>query len=187
VNQPTKDELTAVTAEVRQCASTLLDCLGRTKGDPVPCREEIQAAIQRLLKQPFLFQAGQKRPSAHADAACMLYFDPGLMIAMAQSHSGQTETPHNHGVWLATAVYEGEVLYRGFERVDDRSRMGHADLRIVEDRVLRAGDVALTPPPPHDIHETVSLTQNTMMVVTGGNFAVLRDYYDVKEKRYATR
>lgn len=172
---------------VRECAGRLIGRLAATGGDPVPCREDMIADIQHLLRQPGLFEAGQKRPSAHADAACMLYFDPGLMIAMAQSHPGQTETPHNHGAWLATGVYEGEVQYRGFRRADDGSREGHSDLQVIEDRILRAGDVALTPPPPHDIHETVSLTQNTMMVVIGGSFAPLRNYYDIESKRYEVR
>ena len=171
----------------RACASQIHEYLAKSGGDPTPYRGEIAAGIQELLRHPRLFEAGQKRPSAHADAACMLYFDPCLMIAMARSHAGQHESAHNHGVWLATAVYEGEVQYRGFERLDDGSRELHADLRVAEDRIMRAGDVALASPPPHDIHETLSITDNTMMVVTGGNFATLRNYYDVKAQRYSVR
>ena len=184
----TGQESRLATAEaVRACAARLINYLAANKGDPIPSKSEIMAEIQRLLLLPNLFDAGIRRPSAHADAACILYFDPCLMIAMAKSHKGQDESAHNHGAWLATAVYEGEVRYRGFERLDDGNRAGHADLRIVEDRVMRSGDVALTPPPPHDIHETASLTDNIMMVVTAGNFAALRNYYDVKQKRYAVR
>ena len=117
----------------------------------------------------------------------MLYFDPGLMIAMAKSHKGQTETPHNHGAWLATAVYQGEARYIGYKRTDDGSVDQHANLRVLEDRVLGPGDVALTPLPPHDIHETISLTDNIMMVVIGGSFAPLRQYYDVAKGRYTVR
>ena len=179
--------LHSVSEAVRVCANQIHLCLEKSSGDPVPLRSEITAQIQTLLRLPRLFEAGQKRPSAHADAACMLYFDPCLMIAMAKSHAGQHESAHNHGAWLATAVYEGEVQYRGFERMDDGSRELHADLRIAEDRIMRPGDVALTAPPPHDIHETLSITDNIMMVVTGGNFATLRNYYDVGKKCYSVR
>lgn len=182
-----RESLRIVAQAVRDCASQVNQYLARSNGDPMPFKDDIAARIKELLRHPGLFEAGQKRPSAHADAACMLYFDPGLMIAMAKSHKGQTETAHNHGAWLATAVYDGEVQYRGYERADDGSVELHASLRVIEDRVLRSGDVALTPLPPHDIHETISLTDNTMMVVIGGSFAPLRHYYDVNNGRYAVR
>ena len=51
-------------------------------------------------------------------------------------------TPHNHKTWAVVVGLEGEEEEINYERLDDRSRKGFADLRRGETQVMRAGDIA---------------------------------------------
>jgi len=49
--------------------------------------------------------------------------------------------PHDHGTWAVVAGVEGPEKNEFFERVDDRSRSGYAELKKIEETVFGAGDV----------------------------------------------
>jgi predicted metal-dependent enzyme (double-stranded beta helix superfamily) len=49
--------------------------------------------------------------------------------------------PHDHGTWAVIAGVDGPEKNEFFERADDRSRKGHAELRKVGEKVFGAGDV----------------------------------------------
>ena len=50
--------------------------------------------------------------------------------------------PHNHKTWAVVVNMEGEEQETSFERLDDGSKPGFADLKRGETVVMKAGDVA---------------------------------------------
>ena len=53
--------------------------------------------------------------------------------------------PHDHGTWAVIAGVDGPEKNRFFERADDRSRPGHAELRQVGEKVCGVGEVLAMP------------------------------------------
>ena len=173
---------------LRQCAQELSELAEANGGDPNKARDQAIASIKRLLECPGLIGPGIPRVSQHLDSTRILYYDTKVQMTIGKGRAGLYDPPHNHGAWLATAIYqEGEVKYADYRRMDDQSRPGHADLKVADARILRPGDVALTPPPPHDIHENATLADSYMLVITGGTFAPVREYYDVEAKTYSAK
>jgi predicted metal-dependent enzyme (double-stranded beta helix superfamily) len=58
---------------------------------------------------------------------------------------GRGTPPHDHGTWAVVAGAHGPELNRFFERVDDRSRKGHAELKQVGAKTFGVGDVVAMP------------------------------------------
>jgi len=53
--------------------------------------------------------------------------------------------PHDHGTWAVVAGVQGPEKNEFFERVDDRSRTGHAELKKIGEKVCGEGDVVALP------------------------------------------
>ncbi len=176
-----------VARAVRDCAYNISQLVAANDGDPTPVRTQVVAHVKSLLDRPDLIGFGLKRPGQHAEESWILYYDPQLMIVLGRGAAGKYDPPHNHGGWLATGVYRGAMEYRGYDRFDDLTKPNFADIRKTEERLLKAGDVALTRPPPHDIHEVKFVTDNYGLVVLGGAFNGNREYYDVINKCYTVK
>ncbi|MEM7428150.1 MAG: cysteine dioxygenase family protein [Pseudomonadota bacterium] len=58
--------------------------------------------------------------------------------------------PHNHLTWAVVAGIEGEEYEVGYDRLDDGSKPGYAELGKCGDAILRPGDVSACM--PQDIH-----------------------------------
>jgi dTDP-4-dehydrorhamnose 3,5-epimerase-like enzyme len=81
-------------------------------------------------------------------------------------------------------MYSGRLSHTVYERTDDGRREGHAALRIVDDRVLERGDVALMIP-PIEIHSFKALTDDTfVLVVVDGQYKPDRHFYRPEEQTY---
>ncbi len=53
--------------------------------------------------------------------------------------------PHDHGTWAVVAGVDGPEKNEFFERTDDGSRPGHAELRKIGEKVCGVGDVVAMP------------------------------------------
>ncbi len=72
-----------------------------------------------------------------------------------------------------------------YERLDDGSTPGQAEIREIDSRVLEPGDVVVVPPPPHDLHGFNALTEDTWLVAfLPGWYKPVRRYFDVESKSY---
>ena len=65
---------------------------------------------------------------------------------------------HNHATWSLVAIMgdesAGRERNRLWKRVDDRSRSGHAELELVEERLLYPGDIiGFTPEAIHSVEQ----------------------------------
>lgn len=95
----------------------------------------------------------------------MLHEEPGhsLLVFAAAWAPGRGVVPHNHGTWVVVAGVDGPEPNIFWDRVDDRSRPGYAELRKVRDELFGPGDVfTLRPEEIHSVRNdtdrvTVSL------------------------------
>lgn len=58
---------------------------------------------------------------------------------------GRGTPPHDHGTWAVVAGVDGPELNRFYERVDDRSRQGHAELKQIGAKTFGVGEVVAMP------------------------------------------
>jgi predicted metal-dependent enzyme (double-stranded beta helix superfamily) len=74
------------------------------------------------------------------------------LFGVAEGH-GHMSPPHNHTTWAVIAGIEGEELNRFYDRLDDGSAPGRAEIREARQEVVTEGTgVALMPDDVHSIH-----------------------------------
>lgn len=151
-------------------------------------RDEVLAALEQLAAQPNLLEVTLPRPSAHGVDGGWLYWDGEINLFSAHFPEGVEVPVHDHGTWEVVGVYEGELAYRAFRRLDDGAREGYADLELTEERVLRPGEFSVVPSPPDDIHGFRPRNgAMTMIGVIHGGYGDERHYFDVDARTCVTR
>ncbi len=143
------------------------------KDDNAKLIKALQDPLKRIVAQPDLLSLGVKRQGNHIDNSKYLYYDGQLVISLDEFPKGKRIPPHDHGVWEALAVYKGSFDHTVYERKDDGTKEGYADLAVVDDRRLQPGDVAIVAQPA-EIHTFVALEEGTYSVtVVGGHYPKL--------------
>jgi len=114
---------------------------------------EIVSAVRPLARCAALSKSSWLEDRMyHADAAQgfgvhLLHEKPDHTLAIFAvswlPHRGAP--PHDHGTWAVIAGVDGPEKNEFFERADDGSRPGHAELRKVGEKVCAAGDVVAMP------------------------------------------
>jgi predicted metal-dependent enzyme (double-stranded beta helix superfamily) len=172
---------------VRQCAQTIIEAVRRLGADNPALSDSIRAPMLELVKRPDLKELGVKRDGNHIDWSRYLYYDGELSITLDNFPKGKRIPPHDHGVWEALAIYSGRVSHTVYQRNDDGSKSGYADLTVVDDRVLGKADFALVAMPA-EIHGFTALDDDTFSVtVVGGQYKPDRHYFNPEEKTCVTR
>ena len=82
--------------------------------------------------------------------------DHALAVFVVTWLPGRSTMPHDHGTWAVIAGLEGVERNALWERVDDRSRPGHAELRRTGERSVGPGELILLP--EGSIHSVVNDT-----------------------------
>lgn len=173
----------------RACALNLIKAIDSyqhslSTGD---LREGLLQATLPLLHSPDLFKLGTKRPGNHIDNSKYLYYDGQVSLTLDEFPNGKQIPPHDHGVWEALVLCSGALQHTVYERVDDGSVEGRAELRVVEDTTMDIGQIALVVP-PGDIHSFKALSENTfVMTIVGGEYAHRRHYYDTANNTFVVR
>ena len=67
--------------------------------------------------------------------------DHSLALFAVSWLPGRGTPPHDHGTWAVVASVDGPEKNTFFERIDDRSRPGYAELRKTGEKVFGVGDV----------------------------------------------
>ena len=95
-----------------------------------------------------------------------------------------TKTPvHNHLAWGLVGLYKGEQSEVVFERTDDGSHDGHANLKVSERNLLKPGDFYELMP-ENDIHqvETISAEISVSLHLLGNdNGCIWRHKFEPQE------
>ena len=172
---------------VRECAFDIIRIAQQHKDDNAKLVKALEAPLKRIIAQPDLLSLGVKRQGNHIDNSKYLYYDGQLVISLDEFPKGKRIPPHDHGVWEALAVYKGSFDHTVYERLDDGSKEGFADLKTVDDRPLKPGDVAIVAQPA-EIHTFVALEEGTYSItVVGGHYAEERHYFKPDEKTCVKR
>ena len=146
----------------------------------------IRGGTHRLvdIERPDFMTLGVKRPANHIDNSKYLYYDGALSMTLDEIPKGKVIPAHDHGIWEALILLKGRLDHAVYERTDDGSVDGHAELRTIEDRELVAGELALVAPPA-EIHSFTALEDETyILTIVGGNYKPKRHYYNVAEQTY---
>ena len=71
--------------------------------------------------------------------------DHTLAIFAVSWLPGRGTPPHDHGTWALVAGVDGPEMNKFFERVDNRTRPGHAELKKIGEKVFGVGEVLAMP------------------------------------------
>lgn len=150
--------------------------------------ESVSACLSAILEIPDLEHYGVPRIGNHFSDSLWLYFDTSMSIVCGPLPKLFSVPVHNHGTWEAMALYRGAIKYTSYHRADNGDLEYYAKLEVEKDLILRAGDVALTPSPPHDVHCFTGLADDTYAVsVIGNPLAAERMYFDPDREYYIRR
>lgn len=100
-----------------------------------------------LCKESWLEERMYDADAAQGFGVSLLHEKPDHTLAIFAvswlPHRGAP--PHDHGTWAVVAGVDGPEKNEFYERTDDRSRPGYAELRKVGEKVFREGDVVAMP------------------------------------------
>jgi predicted metal-dependent enzyme (double-stranded beta helix superfamily) len=112
-----------------------------------------------------------------------LYTDPNHLFCIRPTHHRSTTTRqrHDHGElgWTVYGILEGETVRQIYERLDDGSEPGRAQLRPLPPIRQRAGEAVIIPVgAPHAI---VARTENWSVVIRSREMETAwRNWYDAE-------
>jgi predicted metal-dependent enzyme (double-stranded beta helix superfamily) len=139
--------------------------------------------LEQLLKDATLKAHSAAWPSTEGRKNLLLYVDPDhhFVINAVVRMPGRTGSVHDHAdAWVLYGVLDGSESLERFERVDDGSRSGYAEVRLSSVTTGTQGKVDLVP--PHSIHaEQGGPTRSVAIIVRSqrlGEGTVLQRRYD---------
>jgi predicted metal-dependent enzyme (double-stranded beta helix superfamily) len=145
--------------------------------------ERAKPLLERLLDDPGLKAHCATWPSTEGRKNLLLYVDPDhhFVINAVVRAPGRTGSVHDHAdAWVLYGVLDGSERLERYERVDDGTRAGHAELRLLSVATGTQGKVDLVP--PHAIHaEQGGPTRSVAIIVRSqrlGEGTVLQHSYD---------
>ena len=167
---------------IRETAQAVIGAIEDAGTNPDELRQGILEATEKLRHRPDLRELGTKRLANHIDNANSkhIYYDGELSMTFDLVPTGMVVPPHDHGLWEAVVVCSGRLQHAIYQRVDDGSVEGHAELELIEDRVISPDDLALVIPPA-EIHSFEALDEETYLLnVVNGNYRAKRHYFNIE-------
>jgi predicted metal-dependent enzyme (double-stranded beta helix superfamily) len=145
--------------------------------------ERAKPLLERLVQDTGLRAHSAAWPSTEGYKNLLLYVDPDhhFVINAVVRVPGRTGSVHDHAdAWVLYGVLDGSEHLERYERVDDGSRPGRAELRLSSVTVGTSGKVDLVA--PHAIHaEQGGPTRSVAIIVRSqrlGEGTVLQHQYD---------
>jgi predicted metal-dependent enzyme (double-stranded beta helix superfamily) len=115
--------------------------------------EAAKPVLEQLVKDSGLRAISAKWPSTEGGKNLLFYVDPdyGFAINAVVRVPGRRGRPHDHGAaWVLYGVLDGTESLERYQRLDDGSRPGYAEIKMTSVTTGSQGKVDLVP--PHDIH-----------------------------------
>jgi predicted metal-dependent enzyme (double-stranded beta helix superfamily) len=154
--------------------------------------EKAKPLLEQLVKDPGLKAHSASWPSTEGYKNLLLYVDPQHHFAInaVVRMPGRVGGVHDHAdAWVLYGLLDGSESLERYERIDDGSRAGYAELRLVSATTGTQGKVDLVP--PHAIHaEQGGPTRSVAIIVRSqrlGEGTVLQRTYDPKAKTVIER
>jgi len=124
-----------------------------------------RALMQPLVETAGLIGTALERRTDRGYSRNLLYHDPhDRFVVLALFWEAGHVTPiHDHGTWGAMAVCKQELEVVNYQRVDDGSRPGYAELRSVATLRERMGSVSWVLPPDQEIHHIANPSDRTAL------------------------
>jgi len=93
-------------------------------------------------------------PSDGSNENYLLWREPPYTaLVLGQFDPGYQSPVHEHeNFWVVGCVYRGQDRWDMYERLDDGSQPGHAEVRMVDQWIMQPGKAVWMPPPPRTIH-----------------------------------
>jgi predicted metal-dependent enzyme (double-stranded beta helix superfamily) len=148
--------------------------------------------LEQLVKDPGLKAHSARWPSTEGFKNLLLYVDPQHHFAInaVVRTPGRTGGVHDHAdAWVLYGLLDGSESLERYERIDDGSRPGYAEVRLASVTTGTQGKVDLVP--PHAIHaEQGGPTRSVAIILRSqrlGEGTVLQRAYDPKAKTVVER
>jgi predicted metal-dependent enzyme (double-stranded beta helix superfamily) len=139
--------------------------------------------LEALVKDSGLKAHSARWPSTEGRKNLLLHVDEahGFVVNAVVRVPGRTGSVHDHAdAWVLYGVLDGTESLERYERIDDGSRPGHAELRLVSVTTGTQGKVDLVP--PRAIHaEQGGPTRSVAIIVRSqrlGDGTVLQHHYE---------
>jgi|SRR5688572_1244459 len=119
----------------------------------------------------------------------LVYRDPrGLFVVLAMLWKPKSASPvHDHASWATMGTFESAIEVTNYDRLDDGSDLGRAELKEREVLGASVGQVEVVLPPKVDIHRMANPTdQVTITLHTYGREVEACNVYDLKSGRLGT-
>jgi predicted metal-dependent enzyme (double-stranded beta helix superfamily) len=147
--------------------------------------EKAKPLLEQLVKDPTLKAHSAEWPSTEGYKNLLLYVDPehNFVVNGVVRVPGRTGSVHDHAdAWVLYGVLDGTESLERYDRVDDGSKPGHAEVRLASVSTGTQGKVDLVP--PHAIHaEQGGPTRSVAIIVRSqrlGEGTVKQRRYDPK-------
>jgi predicted metal-dependent enzyme (double-stranded beta helix superfamily) len=154
--------------------------------------EKAKPLLEQLVKDPGLKAHSARWPSTEGYKNLLLYVDPQHHFAInaVVRTPGRVGGVHDHAdAWVLYGVLDGAESLERYERIDDGSRAGYAEVRLASVTTGTQGKVDLVA--PHAIHaEQGGPTRSVAIIVRSqrlGEGTVLQRAYDPKAKSVIER
>lgn len=153
--------------------------------------KEGQRLLRALLIDKQLLAHSKGWPSTEGRKNLLFYEDPdyGFAINGVVRVPGRTGSVHDHDrAWVAYGLLEGSETLERFDRLDDGSREGYAELKRTSTHTGKAGDVDLVE--PFAIHaEQGGDARSVAVILRSVRVAgrVLQGNYDPERNLYTKR
>lgn len=100
-----------------------------------------------LSKESWLDERMYRTDAAQGFGVHLIYEEPDHTVAILAVSwlPDRGAPPHDHGTWAVVAGVDGPEKNEFFARADDRSRLGHAQLQKIGEKVCDVGDVVALP------------------------------------------
>jgi len=154
--------------------------------------DKARPLVEAFVKDPDLKAHSAQWPSTEGRKNLLLYVDPAydFVVNAVVRVPGRTGSVHDHAnAWVLYGVLDGTESLESYDRVDDGSRPGHAEVRLTSVTTGTQGKVDLVP--PHAIHaEQGGPTRSVAIIVRSqrlGEGTVLQHMYDPQSKTVVER
>ncbi|MGH7766876.1 MAG: hypothetical protein ACREQP_05430 [Candidatus Binatia bacterium] len=150
--------------------------------DPEKRWTALAPTLAELLADPEVREAAKSWPDcvpADGRAENLLFYeDPDYGFAIngltkGAARQGGRARIHDHAhIYTLYGVLDGRERVERYERLDDRSRPGYAEIKRTSDRLVGPGEIDLVR--PHEIHTEVTVGERTVAIIVrsqkGGGF-----------------
>ncbi len=147
--------------------------------------ETAKPVLETFVKDEALKVHSAAWPSTEGGKNLLLYVDPDhhFVINAVVRAPGRTGSVHDHAdAWVLYGVLDGTESLERYDRLDDGSRSGYAEVKLASVTTGSQGKVDLVP--PHAIHaEQGGPTRSVAIIVRSqrlGQGTVLQNGYDPK-------